>query len=230
MSITPEDLGQMIDHSLLAMDRSKESVIELINQAYEYGFGQLCVPSADVRLVKNYVDSRMTQVTICATIGFPHGTAATVAVIEEAKLALAHGATELDMVFPHRFFRDGEINRIHSQIEGVVQQAKKRDAVVKVILETHLLNLESRIRKAGTIACDAGADFIKTCTGYNGGRARESDVRLMAEVAAGYDCGVKASGGIRDYETAVAMIRAGANRIGTSSGVKIIKEARKLAA
>jgi deoxyribose-phosphate aldolase len=214
------EIGQriagLIDQTLLRADATSGDVITLCREAVRYGFAAVCV---NPRLLPVAVrELAGSPVKPSATVGFPLGAVASETKAFEAAKAVAAGAAELDMVLAIGALKEGNVTAAREDIAGVVRAAGGR--TVKVILETHLLTDEEKVR-ACRIAADAGADFVKTSTGFTGGGATESDVRLMRQTV-GDRMGVKASGGIRTAAAAEAMIRAGANRIGTSSGVAIV--------
>jgi deoxyribose-phosphate aldolase len=213
-----DDLASVIDHTLLKPEATEIDIIKVCEEAIQYKFKSVCVNSYYVSLV-----SRLTAksgVLTCAVVGFPLGASTTRAKVDETYDALENGANEIDMVINVGAIKSGDWNTVKSDIDGVVNAARGR-ALVKVILETCLLDDEEKI-KACTIAKMAGADFVKTSTGFNKGGATIEDIKLMRKVV-GPNMGVKASGGVRDTETAKAMIEAGASRIGTSSGINIVK-------
>lgn len=215
------DYAALIDHTILAPQAAKENVEKLCREAMQYGFHSVCVNSSFVyycaRLLKD------SDVKVCTVIGFPLGAMSTAGKAAEAEQAILDGASELDMVIHVGMIKSGDWDYVKQDISSVVEAAKGR-AIVKVILETCLLTDEEKI-KACQICREAGADFVKTSTGFSSGGATVEDVLLMRR-AVGPDMGVKASGGIRSLQDAKAMVEAGATRLGTSSGVSIA-EAQK---
>lgn len=212
------DLASMIDHTLLKPEATAADIKKVCAEAIEYKFKSVCINTHYVTLVSRLLAG--TKVETCCVVGFPLGASSTRAKVDETYDALKNGANEIDMVINIGALKSGDWNTVKRDIEGVTNAAKNR-ALVKVILETSLLNDEEKI-KACTIAKMAGADFVKTSTGFNTGGATIEDIKLMRKVV-GPKMGVKASGGVRDVETARAMIAAGATRIGTSSGINIVK-------
>ena len=212
-----EDLASLIDHTILKPDATKSDIEKVCKEAREYKFKSVCVNTHYVTLVSSLLKG--SGVDTCCVVGFPLGASSTRAKVDETYDAIKNGANEIDMVINIGALKSGDWNTVKRDIEGVVNASRNR-ALVKVILETALLN-DEEIIKACTIAKMAGADFVKTSTGFAKGGATEEDVSLMRKVV-GPKMGVKASGGIRDTEKARAMIRAGANRIGASSSVDIV--------
>ena len=211
--------AKMIDHTLLKPEASKTQMKKLCEEAVNYGFHSVCVNSGYVYYCAELLKG--TGVKVCTVIGFPLGAMSTEGKAAEARGAVRDGAEELDMVIHVGMIKSGDWDYVKQDIASVVESAEKR-AIVKVILETCLLT-EEEIVKACQISMEAGADFVKTSTGFSKGGAREEDVALMRRTV-GDRMGVKASGGIRTREDAERMIRAGADRLGTSSGISIIEE------
>ncbi|RSL31525.1 deoxyribose-phosphate aldolase [Salibacterium salarium] len=210
-------LPSMIDHTLLKPDSTIEQVTALSEEAKEYKFASVCINPFMVPTA--YSILKDTEVKVCTVIGFPLGATLTDVKEFETKLAVDNGAAEIDMVINIGALKSGEDNKVRKDIEAVVQAAKD-NALVKVIIETVLLT-EAEKEKACLLAVEAGADFVKTSTGFAGGGATLEDVKLMKRTV-GDHAEVKASGGVKDEQTALAMIEAGAQRIGTSSGVAIV--------
>lgn len=219
------EIARYIDHTHLKPYATKEDIIKLCDEAIQYGFYAVCVNPYRVKLAKDYLSGKGADVKVASVIGFPLGATPTEVKVFEAKKALDDGADELDMVINIGALKDGDYEYVKRDIEEVVKVAHEKGAKVKVIIETCYLTDEEKV-KACELAKEAGADFVKTSTGFGSGGATVEDVRLMRKVV-GPEMGVKASGGIRTYDQAVAMIEAGANRIGTSSGVKIVEGAQK---
>jgi deoxyribose-phosphate aldolase len=213
-----EDLASMIDHTILKPDATEQDVKKICKEAIEYKFKSVCVNTHYVSFVARMLKN--SGVLTCCVVGFPLGASSTRAKVDETYDAIKNGADEIDMVINIGALKSGDWDTVKRDIEGVVKASRHR-SIVKVILETALLNEEEIIR-ACTIAKMAGADFVKTSTGFAKGGATVEDVSLMRKVV-GPKMGVKASGGIRDTEKARAMIRAGANRIGASSSIDIVK-------
>lgn len=215
-----ETLSKMIDHTLLKPDATSEDIIELCNEAIQYNFYSVCVNPSYVKLAKKKLKG--TDVKIATVIGFPLGSTTLEVKTFEARESIKNGANELDMVINIGALKGKEYDLVEKEIAAVVNEAKGK-ALVKVIIETCLLNKEEII-KACEIAKKVNADFVKTSTGFSTGGATVEDVQLMRNVV-GESMGVKASGGIRDYDTAIKMINAGANRIGASASIKIVSSA-----
>ena len=216
-------IARLIDHTLLKPDARPEQVEQLCAEAVEWGFASVCVNSCHVPLCRRRVEG--SGVRVCTVIGFPLGAALREAKAAEAAAAVNLGADELDMVMNIGWFKSGADEMAVSDIHRVLDAAQKRP--VKVIIETCLLT-DAEKERATHLVVDSGAAFVKTSTGFSTGGATVEDVMLLARVAAGR-IGVKASGGIRDYATALKVIEAGATRIGTSSGVSIVGSERSQA-
>ena len=213
------EFAKKIDHTLLKPDASKAGVLQLCAEAKQYGFASVCINPCHVATAKSALVG--SAVKVCTVIGFPLGATTTAAKQAETEIAYADGCDEFDMVINIGALRDGDLALVQSDIAGVVAAAKGR--TVKVIIETGLLTDEEK-KTACRLATAAGAHFVKTCTGFAAGCATVEDIALMrAEVPAHMQ--VKASGGIRTYAAMAALVEAGADRIGTSSGVAICKEA-----
>ncbi|WP_263264777.1 deoxyribose-phosphate aldolase [Pseudomonas sp. RIT-PI-S] len=215
-SIEPAALAQYIDHTLLAADASRQQIAALCKEAQEHGFYSVCVNSGQVPYAAQLLTGQ--QVKVCAVVGFPLGAGLTESKAFEAKQAIEAGAGEIDMVLNIGALRDGLFDSVRDDIAAV--QRACGPVPLKVILETCLLNEAQKIR-ACEICRDLGVAFVKTSTGFSRGGATLEDVALMRKTV-GAQVGVKASGGVRDYATAVAMIEAGATRLGTSSGITIV--------
>ncbi len=217
-----KELSSYIDHTLLAADATPEQIKKLCSEAVEHNFCSVCVNSSFVPLAKECLKD--SAVKVCTVVGFPLGAMATEAKAYETKLAIDNGAEEIDMVIHLGQLKSGNDDMVRSDIEAVRKASMGK--VLKVIIETALLNDEEKI-KACQIAKEAGADFVKTSTGFSSGGATLDDVRLMKQTI-GDSVQVKASGGIRDTQTALAMIEAGASRLGVSAGVAIVEGLRGL--
>jgi deoxyribose-phosphate aldolase len=213
-------IARLIDHTLLKPDARPEQVEQLCAEALEWRFASVCVNSSYVPWCRRQVEG--SGVKVCTVIGFPLGAMLREAKAAEAAAAVNLGADELDMVMNIGWFKAGGDEMVVSDIHRVLDAAQKRP--VKVIIEACLLTGEEKER-ATRLVIDAGAAFVKTSTGFSTGGATVEDVMLLARVAAGR-IGIKASGGIRDYATALKMIEAGATRIGTSSGRAIVESER----
>jgi deoxyribose-phosphate aldolase len=212
-----QSIAQMIDHTLLKPEATSADIRKLCDEAIEHGFFSVCVNSSMVPLAAERLKG--SSVAVCAVVGFPLGACLTSVKRYETVEALRAGATEIDMVLAVGALKEERFETVQNDIHAVVEAAGPR--VVKVILETHLLS-DSQKRKACELALAAGAAFVKTSTGFTGGGATLEDVTLMKSMV-GTKAKVKASGGIRDLEKAQALIAAGAERLGTSSGVAIVK-------
>lgn len=212
------NVAGMIDHTLLKQNASEEQIKKLCQEAREYHFCSVCVNPSYVPLC--YEELRGSSVKVCTVIGFPLGATTTKTKIFEANEAIENGANEVDMVVNVGKIKSGDWLYVKRDIADLVTAVHGR-AVVKVIIETCLLTDEEKIRVC-QIAKEAGADFVKTSTGFSTGGATVNDVALMRKTV-GPDMGVKASGGVRGPEDAKAMIEAGASRLGTSAGVAIAK-------
>ena len=218
-------LAEMIDHTLLKPDATASQIDQLCREALEFGFGAVCVNSYWVKQCKKMLAG--SSVKTAATVGFPLGAMSTKAKVNEAKRAIKDGAVEIDMVMNVGELKSGNLLAVARDIREVVIEAHKRQALVKVIIETSLLTDEEKVT-ACLIAKEAEADFVKTSTGFSTGGATVEDVMLMRDVV-GDAMGVKASGGIRSYADAIRMVEAGATRIGASSGIRIVEEEIELA-
>lgn len=212
------DVAGIIDHTALKADTSKDSIRVLCEEARANKFKAVCVNPTHVRYCSELLKD--TEVKVATVIGFPLGANTPQTKAYETKDAIAMGAHEVDMVINIGALKDGDLDLVKADIEAVVVAADNK-ALVKVIIETALLTDDEKT-KACQLAMEAGADYVKTSTGFSTGGATLEDVRLMRSVV-GDKLGVKASGGVKDYKTSVAMMEAGATRIGTSSGVEIVK-------
>jgi deoxyribose-phosphate aldolase len=219
---TPQAVAALIDHTLLKPEATQGDIAHLCAEAQEFGFASACINPCWVRFAATQLAGAKSRV--CTVIGFPLGANQTRTKIAEAELALTQGATELDMVQNIGALRSGQLSIVRDEITAIAQHAHSRNAIVKVILETCLLTEEEKIT-ACRIAVESRADFVKTSTGFSISGATVEDVKLMRETV-GESVGVKASGGIRTVDDLRRMIAAGANRIGTSSGVAILRGLR----
>lgn len=220
LTITAAEMAKYIDHTLLKPEATIDAVGTLCEEAISYGFKAVCVNSAHVAHVVRKL--RESGVDVCTVVGFPLGAMHMRAKAFEAENALADGAQELDMVINVGALKSGDLKTVEADI-GTVRQMAASPAILKVIIETCLLTEAEKIT-ACEIVKRAGADFVKSSTGFSSGGATVKDIALMRRVV-GKEMGVKASGGIKDYATAVAMIKAGANRLGVSAGIAIIEGA-----
>ncbi|MBB6217026.1 deoxyribose-phosphate aldolase [Anaerosolibacter carboniphilus] len=211
------NIAKYIDHTILKPETQKKDVVRICDEAKEYGFYSVCVNSSYVPLVKEQLQG--SDVKITAVVGFPLGAMDMKAKAYETEIAIENGANEIDMVINIGALKDKEYDYVREDIMRVVD-ALQKDILLKVIIETSLLTEEEKI-KACELSMEAGAHFVKTSTGFSTGGATIEDVKLMRRVV-GDRLGVKASGGIRNYETAIAMIEAGASRLGVSASVAVV--------
>ncbi|MEW6109961.1 MAG: deoxyribose-phosphate aldolase [Nitrospirota bacterium] len=215
------ELAKMIDHSALRPETTKDQILRLCDEARVFGFCAVCVAPVWVPLVKEALKGALVRVA--TVIGFPHGNTIREVKAYEAGLAIEEGAHELDMVINIGALKSRDHEAVFHDISAVVESARREQGiVVKVILETSLLTEEEKVMGC-QLAEKAGADFVKTSTGFAAGGVTTADVALIRQVV-GNRLGVKAAGGIRDLQTALAMIRAGADRLGCSASVSIMKE------
>jgi deoxyribose-phosphate aldolase len=222
LAVSKEELARIIDSTNVKATATKGDIEKLCKEAVEYGFGCVCVNPVYVKLATTLLQG--SKVRVCSTIGFPFGVTLSEIKALEAVKAVENGAEELDMVINLSALKSGDYETVKRDVAAVVDVKRlSNEIVVKVIIETDYLTKEEKV-----IACklvkEAGADFVKTSTGFFGKGATVEDVRLMRETV-GSDFGVKAAGGIRTYADAVAMIEAGANRIGTSTATAIVEAA-----
>ncbi|MBI3924888.1 MAG: deoxyribose-phosphate aldolase [Armatimonadetes bacterium] len=215
--MSPGDVGARIDHTLLKPDATREQVLELCREAHEHGFASVCVNPGMVALAAEAL--RGSPSKVCTVVGFPLGATTTLTKVVETRDAIANGAHEIDMVINVGALKSHQDELVESDIREVVRAAGGR--LVKVILETALLS-DDEVVRACLMARRAGADFVKTSTGFGPGGATVHHVSLMRRTV-GPHMGVKASGGVKDLETAREMIHAGATRIGASASVKIVR-------
>lgn len=214
-----QNITGIIDHTLLKADATEEQITVLAQEAKEYSFASVCVNPTWVKKAAELLKDA-PEVKVCTVIGFPLGATTSAVKAFETTNAIENGADEVDMVINIGALKDKNYDLVQSDIQAVVDAAKGK-ALVKVIIETALLTDEEKA-KVSELAVKAGADFVKTSTGFSTGGATIEDVALMRKTV-GPDVGVKASGGVRGLEDAKAMIEAGATRIGASSGVSIAK-------
>lgn len=212
-----EDVAKYIDHTVLAANATREKIEQICKEAQKWGFASVCVNSCWVPLCAKLLAK--SEVRVCAVVGFPLGAMATESKAFEAKRAINDGADEIDMVINIGWLKNHDDDLVLDDISKVKQAIGKK--ILKVIIETSLLTDEQKAR-ACRLSKTAGADFVKTSTGFSTGGAKETDIRIMRK-AVGPDLGIKASGGIHSYEEAKAMIEAGATRIGASSGIAIVE-------
>jgi deoxyribose-phosphate aldolase len=212
------DLAGYIDHTLLKPEASREDIERVAAEAREHRFASVCVNPLWVSTVSGALAG--SDVKTCSVIGFPLGATPTAVKVFETQRAMADGAQEIDMVIDIAAARRADSAALEADISAVASAAHEGGAILKVIIETSLLDDDAKVL-ACTAAVTAGADFVKTSTGFNGGGATVEDVALMRRTV-GPNIGVKASGGVRSREDALAMIEAGATRIGASSGIAIV--------
>ncbi|MFJ7646349.1 deoxyribose-phosphate aldolase [Lysinibacillus sp. NPDC097279] len=210
--------ANMIDHTLLKAEATKEQIEKLCAEAKEFGFASVCVNPTWVKYCSELLQN--SDVLVCTVIGFPLGANTPAVKAFEAKDAIANGAQEVDMVINIGALKDQNFEQVQADIAAVVEAAKG-SAIVKVIIETCLLTEEEKV-KACELSVAAGADYVKTSTGFSTGGATAVDIALMRKTV-GPELGVKASGGVRSLEDMQKMVEAGATRIGASSGVAIMK-------
>lgn len=215
-----EELAKKIDHTILGGNINKEEIIKKCEEVRENCFASLCTVPYYVELVAT--ELKDTDSKVCTVVGFPLGNTNKDSKIKETQNALEDGAEEIDMVMNISAFKDEKYNYVENEIREIVRITDNfnSDFIVKVIIETCYLD-NSEIKKACELVKKAGADYVKTSTGFGTAGAKTEDVKLMREVV-GKEFGVKASGGIGDYDDALKMIEAGASRIGASSGVNIL--------
>lgn len=217
LAVDFDHLAQYIDHTLLKPEATSEAIVALCQEADHYKTKSVCVNPIYVDLAHKNLKEALT----CTVVGFPLSNSLTATIVQEASTAIAQGATEVDMVLKVNWLKDKEYQKILTEISIVSQTCQANGAILKVIFENCLLT-EEEIAIAAILAKKAGAEFIKTSTGFNKSGAVLEDVALMRKVV-GPKFGVKAAGGIRDRETAIAMLKAGANRIGASATKAILK-------
>ncbi len=216
-----KNIASFIDHTFLKPEATEEYILKLCKEAKEYGFAAVCVNPSYVRLASRYLGT--TSIKVCTVVGFPFGAHLTDVKVYEARRAINDGAREIDMVINIGALKSGDFELVYKDIRALVDLCSGEDVIVKCIIETALLLDEEKI-EACQLVLQAGADFVKTSTGFGPGGASLHDVVLIRETLKGSSVGIKAAGGIRTYKDAMKMIEAGATRIGTSSGVKIVKE------
>ena len=215
-------VSTMIDHTLLKPDATQAEMEKLCREAAEFHFATVCVNPAWVAAAAALL--RGSGVGVCSVVGFPLGAATPDVKAYETRRAIFDGATEIDMVINIGALKSGDLRTVERDIQAVVEPCRQGGALSKVIIEAALLTDEEKIT-ASTLSKAAGADFVKTSTGFAAGGATAADVALMRRVV-GADMGVKAAGGVRDLEGLKAMVAAGATRVGASAGVKIVQESK----
>jgi deoxyribose-phosphate aldolase len=210
------DIATYIDHTLLKPSAIPDEVKQVCQEAWQYNFPSVCIYPASVRQAKELLHDK--QPKVCTVIGFPTGAVTSSTKLQEALEAMENGATELDVVINLGWVKTGESNKIYREIAQICEETGQ---TVKAILETTVLTNEEK-RLAGEICLDAGVAYLKTSTGWFGGATVE-DVKILQEITKG-QIGIKASGGIRTYEQAIALIHGGATRLGTSRGVDLLRQ------
>lgn len=213
-------VARLIDHTILKPEATRDDVRQVCAEALQFEFASVCVNSFWAKFVA--AELRNSPVKVCVVAGFPLGASSTSAKVSETLAAVRDGAAEIDMVINIGALRGGEREIVKEDIRGVVAASHSRDAIVKVIIETALLDDAQKVL-ACRLAQDAGADFVKTSTGFSTSGATTTDVSLMRRTV-GKSMGVKASGGIRTLADLKAMVAAGADRIGASASVRIVEE------
>lgn len=219
---SPGDVAVLIDHTLLKPDATRTDIERLCAEARQFGFATVCINPTWVRLAAHLL--KETRVGVCSVVGFPLGATTPDVKHYETRRAIFDGAREIDMVINVGALKSGDLHLVSRDLEAVVAPCVDAAVVSKVILETALLTDEEKVT-ACTLAKAAKADFVKTSTGFGPGGATPGDVALMRRVV-GAEMGVKAAGGVRDYEGLRAMVEAGATRVGASAGVKIVRESK----
>ncbi len=210
-------LSKYIDHTLLKPQSTEKDILKILEEAKTYDFASVCINPSWVKL--SHEKLKDTDVKVCTVIGFPLGATSTASKVYETKVAIEDGADEIDMVIAVGMLKEGKFDYVKEEIKKVVEASKGK--LVKVIIETCLLTDEEKV-KACELSKEAGADFVKTSTGFSTGGAKPEDIKLMRETV-GTNMGVKASGGIHTKEEMQAMIDNGATRIGASCGVNLVK-------
>ena len=215
-------VAAMIDHTLLKPDATRADIEKLCREAAEFHFATVCINPTWVKFAAGLL--RGSGVGVCTVVGFPLGATTADTKHYETRRVIFDGAAEVDMVINVGALKSGDLQTVERDIEAVVQPCREANVISKVIIEAALLNDDEKIA-ACTLSKAAGADFVKTSTGFASGGATAHDVALMRRVV-GADMGVKAAGGVRDYEGLKAMVAAGASRVGASAGVKIVQESK----
>ena len=223
MNLTPPEIARLIDHTLLKADASRDEIVKLCAEALKYNFASVCVNPWNVAQAAEIL--RGSPVRVCTVVGFPLGATLPEVKVFETQRAIHHGAQEIDMVINIGALKSELIGLVESDIRGVVEASHGSGAICKVIIETCLLSREEKIR-AALASKGAGADFVKTSTGFSIAGATPEDIRLIRETV-GAGTGIKAAGGVRTLEDLEKMVEAGATRIGASAGVKIVEQARE---
>ena len=223
MNLTSTEIARLIDHTLLKADAARDEIEKLCVEALKYNFASVCVNPWNVAQAAEIL--RGSPVKVCTVVGFPLGATLPEVKVFETQRAIHHGAQEIDMVINIGGLKSELIGLVEADIRGVVEASHGGGAICKVIIETCLLSREEKIR-AALASKSAGADFVKTSTGFSTAGATPEDVRLIRETV-GAGTGIKAAGGVRTFEDLEKMVEAGATRIGASAGVKIVEQARE---
>jgi deoxyribose-phosphate aldolase len=221
-NVYPREIARLIDHTLLKPEATHTQIEQLCAEARQHGFATVCVNPVWVSLCADLL--RGCETRVCTVVGFPLGANRAEVKAYEAALAIEQGASEIDMVMNVGALKSGDYHLVERDVRTVVEACRRAGAVSKVIIEAALLTDDEKVR-ACVLSRVAGADFVKTSTGFGPGGATAADVALMRRVV-GPQMGVKAAGGVRDLKSAQAMIEAGADRIGASVGVKIVQESQ----
>ena len=216
------NVASLIDHTLLKPEATAADIERLCREAMEFGFWSVCVNPFNVRQAATYLKG--SSVKVCTVVGFPLGANLAETKVYETRFAIRDGASEIDMIINVGALKAGNDSVVRSDIQSVVQACREGHALCKVILETCLLDETDKTR-ACQLCVEAGANFVKTSTGFSKGGATVADVALIARIVKPHGLGVKAAGGIRSLADLQRMVSAGATRIGTSNGVKIVQEA-----
>ena len=220
-----ENFNKYFDHTMLKADATEDDIVSLLDDAIRYDFASVCVNGCYVSFARKYLDRAGSRIPVAAVTGFPLGAMSTASKLSETQLALDDGAGEIDMVMNVGMAKSGDWDYILDEITQASELCHDRNGILKIILETCYLSPDE-IRKACHIATSAGADFVKTSTGFGNYGAREEDLRLMKEAVSG-KAQIKASGGIKSLEQALKFIVAGADRLGCSASVSIMEEYNK---
>lgn len=232
MPLSKRDLLKTIDHTNLNPDATQEQIDQLCEEAIRYGFGAVCVaPSRVGQAARNLASAGSSAIAVASVVGFPHGNTLTEVKEFETAKAIERGASEVDMVMAIGQFESNDYETVYSDIAGVVRVAERHETTVKVIIESYLLSEEAKIRKACKIAKEAGADYVKSSTGFLTAEKLDPESKsrklLAIEIMrkeVGLDIGVKAAGGISNLSDALEFLEAGASRLGCSSSVAIANE------
>ncbi|BAP86408.1 deoxyribose-phosphate aldolase [Paucilactobacillus hokkaidonensis JCM 18461] len=220
MKLTDAQLAKYMDHTLLKAEATQSQVEQILAEAKEYDTASVCINPYWVKLAAK--ELKGTDVSVCTVIGFPLGANTTATKVFETNDAIDNGATEVDMVINIGELKEHHDEAVQADIKALADAAHAKNAILKVIIETALLNDEEKVR-ASKLAVAAGTDFVKTSTGFSTAGAKVPDVKLMRETV-GPNIGVKASGGVHSAKEAYDMIEAGASRLGVSASIKIIKD------